>query len=111
MESVPSALVPVPRCPMTERHIAPDAVCALERQYRLQWEPAQESFVLLYPEGMIKLSGSAAEIMQRVDGKTTASGIVHNLEQAFPGVQLRQDVMDFLEVAHAKGWIRARQAK
>jgi pyrroloquinoline quinone biosynthesis protein D len=95
---------------MSERRIAPDAVCALERQYRLQWEPAQESFVLLYPEGMIKLSGSAAEIMKRVDGKTTASGIVQNLEQAFPGVELRQDVMDFLEVAHAKGWIRAGQA-
>ncbi|HTS52972.1 MAG TPA: pyrroloquinoline quinone biosynthesis peptide chaperone PqqD [Burkholderiales bacterium] len=92
---------------MSERRIAPDAVCSLERQYRLQWEPAQECYVLLYPEGMIKLSGSAAEIMKRLDGKTAASGIVQNLEQAFPGVELREDVMDFLEVAHAKGWIRA----
>lgn len=93
---------------MSERRVAPDAVCAVERQYRLQWEPKQECFVLLYPEGMIKLSGSAAEIMQRVDGKTTASGIVDKLEQAFPGVEVRQDVMDFLEVAHAKGWIRTK---
>jgi pyrroloquinoline quinone biosynthesis protein D len=93
---------------MSEPRIAPDAVCALQRQYRFQWEPSQESFVLLYPEGMIKLSGSAAEIMKRVDGKTTASGIVQGLEQAFPGVELRQDVMDFLEVAYAKGWIRTQ---
>jgi len=94
---------------MSERRIASDAVCTLERQYRLQWEPAQESFVLLYPEGMIKLSGSAAEIIKRVDGKATASDIVHSLEQAFPGVKLHQDVMDFLEVAHARGWIRTAQ--
>jgi len=93
---------------MNERRIGPDAVCALERQYRFQWEPAQESFVLLYPEGMIKLSGSAAEIMKRVDGNTTADGIVQGLEQAFPGVELHQDVMDFLEVAYAKGWIRTK---
>ena len=96
---------------MNERRITPDAVCALERQYRFQWEPQQESFVLLYPEGMIKLPGSAGEIMKRVDGKTTVTDIVHSLEQAFPGAELRQDVMDFLEVAYARGWIRAGQVE
>jgi pyrroloquinoline quinone biosynthesis protein D len=93
---------------MNERRIAPDAVCVLERQYRFQWEPAQESFVLLYPEGMIKLPGSSGEIMKRVDGATTVADIVRSLEQAFPGVDLRQDVLDFLEVAYAKGWIRSK---
>ena len=29
------------------------------RGFRFQWEPAQESYVLLYPEGMVKLNGSA----------------------------------------------------
>ena len=96
---------------MNERRIAPDAVCVLERQYRFQWEPAQQSFVLLYPEGMIKLSGSAAEIMQRVDGKSSAADIVRGLEQAFPGVELGQDVLDFLEAAYARGWIRAGQTE
>jgi pyrroloquinoline quinone biosynthesis protein D len=93
---------------MNERRIAPDAVCVLERQYRFQWEPALESFVLLYPEGMIKLPGSSGEIMKRVDGATTVADIVRSLEQAFPGVDLRQDVLDFLEVAYAKGWIRSK---
>jgi pyrroloquinoline quinone biosynthesis protein D len=96
---------------MTEPRIAPEAVCTLERQYRFQWEPAQESFVLLYPEGMIKLPGSSGEIMKRVDGATTVADIVRSLEQAFPGVDLRQDVLDFLEVAYAKGWIRAGQTE
>jgi len=95
---------------MSESGISAHAVIELERQYRFQWEPAQNSHVLLYPEGMIKLSGSAGEIMKCIDGKTTAAGIVEKLEQAFPGNDLRQDVMDFLEVAHGRGWIRAKQA-
>ena len=95
---------------MSEARIAPEAVIELERQYRFQWEPAQQSHVLPYPEGMIKLSGSAGEIMKCVDGQTTAAGIVEKLERAFPGNDLRKDVMEFLEVAYGRGWIRTKQA-
>ncbi|MDE2371087.1 MAG: pyrroloquinoline quinone biosynthesis peptide chaperone PqqD, partial [Burkholderiales bacterium] len=35
--------------------------------FRLQWEAAQDCHVLLYPEGMVKLNGSAGEIMKRCD--------------------------------------------
>ncbi len=94
---------------MSEPSITPDAIIQLDRQYRFQWEPAQQSFVLLYPEGMIKLPGSSGEIVKRIDGKRTVAGIVQDLEQTFPGVDLRQDVMDFLEVAYGKGWIKTNQ--
>ena len=83
----------------------------LARQYRFQWEPAQQSHVLLFPEGMIKLSGSAGEILKRVDGKASVGAIVADLEQAFPGTDLRADVEQFLKEAHAKGWIRPRQPR
>ncbi len=86
------------------------AALQLQRGYRFQWEPAQEAFVLLYPEGMVKLGGSAAEILKRVDGAASLSAIVAGLEQAFPGVDLRRDVIEFLEHAHAKGWIHAKPA-
>jgi pyrroloquinoline quinone biosynthesis protein D len=82
----------------------------LLRQFRFQWEPAQQCHVLLYPEGMIKLPGSAGEIMKRVDGMRSADDIVRELETAFPGVDLRADVIQFLEVAHGKGWIRAKSS-
>ena len=85
-----------------------DRPIELQRQFRFQWEPAQESFVLLYPEGMVKLPGSAGEIMKRVDGQRSAEEIVGDLEAAFPGMDLRNDVLQFLEVAHGKGWIRAK---
>ena len=94
---------------MSERlPLPPAAPIELHRQFRFQWEPAQESFVLLYPEGMIKLPGSAGEIMKRVDGSRSLEDIVKELEGAFPGVDLRADVVEFLEIAHAKAWIRHR---
>ncbi len=80
----------------------------LRRQFRFQWEPAQQCHVLLYPEGMVKLEGSAGEIMKRVDGTRSVDDIVKDLESAFPGVDLRADVVQFLEVAHGKGWISAK---
>jgi len=84
-----------------------DTALTLEKQFRLQWEPAQNAYVLLYPEGLIKLTESAGEILKRIDGKASADDVVHSLEQAFPGADLKQDVIDFLEVAYDKGWIRA----
>jgi pyrroloquinoline quinone biosynthesis protein D len=85
------------------------SIVELERQFRFQWEPAQQCFVLLYPEGMVQLKGGAGEIMKRVDGKNSVERIVKELELAFPGADVRQDVIDFLEAAHGKGWIRASQ--
>ena len=88
--------------------VDPTLPVELQRQYRFQWEEAQQSFVLLYPEGMIRLEGSAGEIMQRVNGRASLNDDVVDLEQAFPGVDLRGDVVEFLEIAHRKGWIRTR---
>jgi pyrroloquinoline quinone biosynthesis protein D len=89
--------------------LPPGAPLELHRQFRFQWEPAQECFVLLYPEGMVKLPGSAGEIMKRLDGTRSADEIVQDLEAAFPGVDLRSDVVDFVESAQGKGWIRAKE--
>ncbi|HXX85979.1 MAG TPA: pyrroloquinoline quinone biosynthesis peptide chaperone PqqD [Casimicrobiaceae bacterium] len=77
----------------------------LRPQFRLQYEPAQSAWVLLYPEGMVKLSASAAEIIKRIDGETTVEALVRELEAAFPGAALRQDVVEFIGIAHARGWI------
>jgi pyrroloquinoline quinone biosynthesis protein D len=86
----------------------PDAALQLSKQFRLQWEPSQGCHVLLYPEGMVQLQGSAGEIMQRIDGQTTLHGLIRALEEAFPGADLREDVVEFSEVAFARGWIQTR---
>ncbi len=93
---------------MSESSFTADSVLELQRQYRFQYEPAQKSYVLLYPEGMVKLDGGAGEILKRVDGNTSVDAIVQDLERAFPGADLRKDVIEFLEVAYGKGWIRTK---
>lgn len=75
------------------------------RQYKLQWEKAQDAWVLLYPEGLIKLTGSAGEILNRIDTHSSAEDIINSLQAAFPEADLQQDVINFLEHAHDKGWI------
>jgi len=66
----------------------------LARQYKLQWEKVQDAWVLLYPEGMVKLTGSAGEILTRIDGERSAQDVIANLQAAFPGADLQQDVID-----------------
>jgi len=85
--------------------LRPDDVPMLAAGVRLQWEPAQQSDVLLYPEGMVKLSQSAAEILKRVDGVTAVDAIIASLQQAFPGADLRADVFEFLGIGRERGWI------
>jgi pyrroloquinoline quinone biosynthesis protein D len=79
---------------------------AIERGFRLQWEAAQNAHVLLYPEGMIKLNGSAGEILQRCDGVTTIADITADLERAFAAADLFEDVIRFISMAVEKRWLQ-----
>ncbi len=76
---------------------------------RLQWEPAQEAHVLLYPEGMVKLNGSAGAIMSRCDGQRTLDEIVADLEHAFGASGLSADVNAFVAFALQKRWLELRE--
>ncbi|MGV8675572.1 pyrroloquinoline quinone biosynthesis peptide chaperone PqqD [Pseudomonas aeruginosa] len=75
--------------------------------YRLQWEPAQQTYVLLYPEGMIKLNESAGAIASLIDGQRSVATIVAELEARYPGATaLADDVVQFMEVARDKFWLQ-----
>ena len=83
-----------------------DQALSLRRGFRLQWEPRQDCHVLLYPEGMIKLNASAGQILERLDGQRNVASIIDQLTASFPGVPgIDEDVLAFLEVAHAQFWI------
>jgi pyrroloquinoline quinone biosynthesis protein D len=77
--------------------------------FRVQWEEVQDCFVVLYPEGMVKLSQSAGEIMKRADGETSIESIIKDLETTFSETNLESDVLKFLEVAYDTGWIRNKK--
>lgn len=82
------------------------SVPALALMFRFQWEEAQQCHVLLYPEGMIKLNQSAAEILKLCDGRRNVATIVAALEAKFQASGIGGDVLEFLEVAHGNRWIR-----
>ena len=81
-----------------------DAVPSLAKPFRFQWEEAQACFVLLYPEGMVKLNPAAGEILKRCDGERTVGDIIGELEEQFEA-ELADDVLEVFVEAHGKGWI------
>lgn len=84
---------------------APDAVLRLARGFRMQWEPAQDAHVLLYPEGMVTLNGSAAHILKRCDGERSVQAIASELEDVFEQSGLLPEVRSFAGIALAQGWL------
>jgi PqqA peptide cyclase len=78
---------------------------AIPRGLRLQWEPVQDAHVLLYPEGMVQLNGSAAAILSRCDGLRTMTEIVADLERAYGASGLAADVQAFVTRALQTRWL------
>ena len=76
---------------------------------RLQWEPAQEAHVLLYPEGMVKLNSSAGAILSRCDGVRTLADIVTDLERSYSATGLMGDVSAFVALALDKHWLELQE--
>ena len=82
-----------------------DTTPRVSKRFRLQWEEAQQAWVLLYPEGMVKLNQSAGEILRRCDGARSVAEVVTDLEQAFATTGLEADVLAFLELARKQQWV------
>ena len=72
---------------------------------RLQFEAVQDTWVLLYPEGMVKLNPSASAILQRCNGKLTVAAIVADLEAAFNATGIAPEVINLLNEGVRRGWI------
>lgn len=86
---------------MVERSAKP----RLAHGYRFQFEPAQNCHVLLYPEGMVQLSDSAAEVLQLCTGEATVEQIISALQEKFGESDLSSDILEFLKDADEQGWI------
>ncbi len=89
----------VPETPAT--HARP----RLQAGFRLQWEPAQNQHVLLFPEGMVKLNGSASEILKRCTGDATVAEITAQLQLAFQRQDLSGEVASFIGHAVERKWL------
>ena len=77
--------------------------------FLFRWEESQDSHVLLYPEGVVKLNQTAAAILKHCTGELTVDQSVDQLVAEFGQSDrevITQSVVKFLEASRDKGWIR-----
>ena len=74
--------------------------------HRFQWEKAQDCYVILFPEGMVKLNGGAGEVLNLINGESTITLITESLTKKFPDTpSLEKDIVGMIELALEKAWI------
>lgn len=87
--------------------LAPTTEIMIAAGHRLQFEAAQDRFVLLYPEGMVELGDGAAAILSRLaSGARRFDALLADLHAEFEGDDIDADVRSFVEDAHERGWLR-----
>lgn len=77
----------------------------LSRGYRMQYEQVQSAWVLLYPEGMVKLNDSSAEILRRCNGERSIEAMVADLQILFNVKGIAPQVRELLQEGMRRGWI------
>ncbi len=76
--------------------------------FLFRWEEQEQAYLLLYPEGIIKLNDSAGNILKLCDGETSLGNIIEKLKVLFDNENIEDDIHQFMEVALGKGWIKAK---
>ena len=90
-----------------ENNILHSDIYAIALHHRFQWEEAQQSYVILFPEGMVKLHGGAGEVIKLIDGKASVAEIVATLKAQFPDAEsIEKDIIGMFDMAYGKAWIR-----
>ncbi|MFW3614236.1 pyrroloquinoline quinone biosynthesis peptide chaperone PqqD [Billgrantia antri] len=95
---------------MTDQTNIDMAACySIHPTFLFRWEASQDAHVLLYPEGIVKLNETGGRILAHCDGDTTVTAMIDALATCYDAKRdaVAEGVVKFLEVAHAKGWIRA----
>ena len=86
-------------------------IVALAPGHRLQFEAAQDGFVLLYPEGMVELSATAADVLGRCREPVALDALISSIcadydDAAAPAIDA--DVRELVEDARGRGWLTVR---
>ncbi|HET9708588.1 MAG TPA: pyrroloquinoline quinone biosynthesis peptide chaperone PqqD [Gemmatimonadales bacterium] len=72
---------------------------------RLQWDGVRNRHILLYPEGLVALNPTAAEILGLCDGRRTVEEIVAELRSKYESQDITADVQELLAGLAAKGLV------
>ncbi len=76
---------------------------------RYRWDKIREQHQIVYPEGVLVLNRTGAEIVKRMDGRTL-DDLVAELETVFNSTAVRGDVAVFLEKLFNHGLLKRDDA-
>jgi pyrroloquinoline quinone biosynthesis protein D len=77
----------------------------LHPKARLQHDDVRGRDVLLYPEGLVALNPTGAEILGLCDGVRSVADVVAALEQRYGSTVVEPDVTAFLDGLAARGLV------
>jgi len=83
--------------------LTPKVVPRILHGARLEWDEVRRRQVLLYPEGLVTLSPTAADVVRLCDGGHTLAQIVEALKRQYRGESIAHDVAALVEGLGAKG--------
>ncbi|MBF6624119.1 MAG: pyrroloquinoline quinone biosynthesis protein PqqD [Pseudomonadales bacterium 32-61-5] len=96
---------------MKDTGICSQNIYEIRPPFMFRWEASQQAYVLLYPEGIVKLNETGGQILNLCDGQRSVEKLIEHLAILYCASDLaavRSGVMNFLEVSHGKGWIRIK---
>ncbi|GHB74083.1 hypothetical protein GCM10010306_079770 [Streptomyces umbrinus] len=79
---------------------------ALSRSVMLRHDRVRGTDLLLMPERVVVLRGSAGAILRLCDGRREVAAIVAELAERFPCASVATEVPEFLGRMREEGWIR-----
>lgn len=79
---------------------------ALVPAVRLRHDRVREVDLLVMPERVVVLRGTAGTVLRLCDGDRDLDAIVAALSERFPGAPVATEVPAFLSRMHEEGWIR-----
>ena len=81
------------------------AVPRLHPKARLQWDDVRQRDVLLYPEGLVALNATGAEILKLCDGTRSVNDVAETLRQRYGAAEIERDVTELLDALAGKGLV------
>ena len=63
---------------------------------RLQYDEVREEYLLLIPEGAVRLNATAAQVLELCDGERSLDDIAAALSQRYAGADVSDDVRELL---------------
>ncbi|MEV0275748.1 pyrroloquinoline quinone biosynthesis peptide chaperone PqqD [Streptomyces sp. NPDC050610] len=72
----------------------------------LRHDAVRDAELLLLPERVVVLRGTAAEILRLCDGDRDVSAIVEELAARYPGAPVAAEAPRFLDRVRGEGWLR-----